>query len=83
MKLYTPDAGAAWLLTELGADGDEAFGLCDAGLGQPELEHIRLSALASMQGPRGLPVAADSHFVARQPLSAYLAQAQRDGSIKD
>lgn len=83
VKLHTLDAGAVWLLTELGPDGDEAYGLCDAGLGVPELGRIRLSALEQMRGPRGLPVAADPHFVARRPLSEYLTQAQSDGSVKD
>ena len=31
VKLYTLDAGAAWLLVALDADGDKAYGLCDAG----------------------------------------------------
>lgn len=83
VKLHTLDAGAVWLLTELGADGDEAYGLCDAGLGSPELGHIRLTALEQMRGPRGLSVVADPHFVARQPLSAYVGQARRDGSVPD
>jgi hypothetical protein len=83
VKLYALDAAAVWLLTELAADGDLAYGLCDAGLGAPELGHVQLSALEKVRGPRGLGVVADPHFVARQPLSAYVAQAQRDGSIRD
>lgn len=83
VKLHTLDAGAVWLLTELAADGDEAYGLIDAGLGTPEPGAVRLSALQQMRGPRGLAVAADPHFVARQPLSAYYRQALRDGSVRD
>lgn len=83
VKLHTLDAGATWLLSELDADGDEAFGLCDSGLGNPELGKVRLSALEQMRGPRGLRVAADPHFVARRPLSEYLARARRDGSVSD
>ncbi len=83
VKLHTLDAGAAWLLTELAEDEDQAYGLCDVGLGRPELGHVRLSALENMRGPRGQPVVADTHFVARQRLSSYVAQSQRDGSIKD
>jgi hypothetical protein len=82
-KLYTPDAGAVWLLVALDADGDKAYGLCDAGIGFPELGHVSLSALEGMRGPRGLRVAADPHFKARQSLSAYVAEAIRDGSIND
>lgn len=83
VRLYTLDAGAAWLLTELDADGDRAYGLCDAGLGCPELGHVSLAALEGMRGPRGLRVVADPYFKARQSLSAYAADALRDGSINE
>lgn len=83
VKLYTLDAGAVWLLTELDADGDRTYGLCDAGTGSPELGHVSLSALEGIRGPQGMRIVADPHFNARQPLSGYLADAQRDGSIND
>ena len=83
VKLYTPDAGAVWLLTELAADGNLAFGLCDAGIGAPELGHVQLSDLEKMRGPRGLAVAADTHFVARQSLSAYFREALNNGAVRD
>ena len=83
VKLHTLDAGSAWLLTDLDSDGDRAYGLCDAGLGCPELAHVSLSALEGVQGPRGMRIVADPHFRARQPLSAYAAEAARDGSIPD
>jgi hypothetical protein len=83
IKLYTLDAPACWLLTELDADGDRAYGLNDAGTGFPELGHVSLTALEGVRGPRGMRIVADPHFRARQPLSGYLADAQRDGSISD
>jgi len=83
VKLYTLDAGAVWLLTELDAGGDKAFGLCDAGTGCPELGQVSLSALEGVRGPRGMRIVADPHFKARQTLSGYLSDAQRDGSIND
>jgi hypothetical protein len=83
VKLYTLDADAVWLLTELDADGDRAYGLCDAGTGNPELGHVSLSALEGVRGPRGMRIVSDPHFKPRQPLSGYLADAQRDGSIND
>lgn len=83
VKLHTLDAGAVWLLVSLDADGDQAFGLCDAGTGFPELGSVSLSALERVRGPRGLRIVADPHFKARQPLSAYTADAIRDGSIND
>ena len=44
VKLFTPDAGVAWLLTEIDPDDyDHAFGLCDLGLGFPELSYVSLA----------------------------------------
>lgn len=82
-KLHTLDAHATWLLTELADDGDTAYGLFDLGLGMPELGHFRLSDLASIVGPNGIPVRADPHFKPQRTLSAYAADAARDGSIND
>lgn len=83
VKLYTLDAGAVWLLTALDADGDRAYGLCDAGIGAPEFGYVSLKALDDMRGPRGMRVVADPQFKPRQALSAYASDAMRDGSIND
>ena len=57
VKLFTPDAGCTWLLTELDPeDEDIAFGLCDLGMGCPELGSVRISELESVRGRLGLPV---------------------------
>ena len=84
VKLFTLDAHATWLLTELDpADGDMAFGLLDLGLGMPELGHVRLSVLEGIRGPNNLPVARDLHFTPKRPLSEYARLAQEDRSIND
>ena len=84
VKLYTPDAHATWLLTELDpCDGDTAFGLCDLGVGVPELGHVRLSILESVRGPTNLPIARELHFTPRRRLSEYALLASADGSIND
>ncbi len=52
VKLFTPDAGATWLLTEIDPDDhDRAFGLCDLGQGFPELGYVSLATLQSVRGP--------------------------------
>jgi len=77
VKLFTPDASATWLLTELDpADPDLAFGLCDLGLGCPELGYVRLSELESARGPMGLKIERDQQFTANRTLSDYAADAQ-------
>lgn len=82
VKLFTPDAGCTWLLTELDPDDpDLAFGLCDLGLGYPELGYVSLTELAAVRGPLRLPVERDLYFVTNKPLSAYAEQARLDGRI--
>jgi hypothetical protein len=75
VKLFTPDAQCTWLLTELDADG-LAFGLCDLGLGCPELAYVSLIELNTVRGKLGLPLERDRHFVADKTLSAYAAYAR-------
>lgn len=54
VKLFTPDAGATWLLTEIDPDHhDHAFGLCDLGLGYPELGWVSLAELVAVRGRLG------------------------------
>lgn len=82
IKLFTPDANATWLLTELDPDDpDIAFGLCDLGLGCPELGSVSLKELTQLRGKLGLPVERDEHFRPDKPLSAYAAQARAKGRI--
>lgn len=60
VKLFTPDANCTWLLSELDPDEpDIAFGLCDLGMGCPELGSVRISELESVRGALGLPVERD------------------------
>lgn len=82
VKLFTPDAGCTWLLSELDPqDPDIAFGLCDLGIGFPELGTVRISELASIRGRIGLPVERDIHFQATKPLSAYVDEAYAAGRV--
>ncbi len=83
LKLYTPDAGASWVLTALDADGDTAYGLIDIGTGFTELGLVSLPMLAGIKGPRGLPVAIEPGYKPRKRLAAYVADAQRIGMITD
>jgi hypothetical protein len=70
VKLFTRD-GSIWLLSELHPDDpDIAFGLCDLGIGYPELGSVRISDLESM-GAAEEAVERDPNFEARQSLSAY------------
>jgi len=84
VRLFTPDAHATWLLAALDpADGDTAWGLCDVGIGMPEMGSIKLSDLATIVGPQRIQVRRDLHFHAVRPMSEYLRLAQANGSITD
>jgi len=71
VKLFTPDANATWLLTELTEDDGLAFGLIDLGVGEPELGYVSLKELAAARGPSGLPVERDLHFAPTRTIAAY------------
>ncbi len=82
VKLFTPDAGATWLLTEIDPDDhDHAFGLCDLGLGAPEIAWVSLGELATVRGGLGLPIERDLSFRAEKRLSAYARDARLAGRI--
>ena len=77
VKLFTPDAGATWLLTEIDPDDhDHVFGLCDLGLGMPEIGWVSLGELAAVRGRLGLPIERDLSFRAEKRLSAYARDAR-------
>jgi hypothetical protein len=82
VKLFTPDANATWLLTELDPERPTiAFGLADLGLGCPELGSVSLQEIASVCGPMGLSVERDEHYVETRALSVLAKLARRAGHI--
>ncbi len=83
VKLFTPDANCTWLLTELDPDeSDIAFGLCDLGLGFPELGSVSITELSQVRGRLGLPVERDLGFTADKTLRQYASEALRLSCIK-
>ena len=84
VKLFTPDAGCTWLLTELEPETpDIAFGLCDLGMGFPELGSVSLTELRSIRGRIGLPIERDRSFKASHPLSIYAKAARQTSGITE
>jgi hypothetical protein len=78
VKLFTPDANATWLISEIDPDEPQlAFGLCDLNLGFAELGYVDLEEIRSVRGPLGLPVERDLHFEGTYPMSIY-AEAARE-----
>lgn len=82
VKLFNPVGAATWLLSELDEDGDTAFGLCDLGMGSPEMGYVSLAEMAETKLRFGLYIERDIHFNATKTLSEYAAEAQRLGRIE-
>jgi len=86
VKLFTPDANCTWLLTEIvppeaGEEPELAFGLCDLGLGFPELGYVSLTELKELRGNARLPVEKDLHFEGSHPILDYAEAARAEGQI--
>jgi hypothetical protein len=82
VKLFCPWGGATWLLTELDPDNpDIAFGLCDLGMGCPELGSVSLAEVESVHGPGGLRIERDLYFAPTKTLWAYAEDAEREQRI--
>jgi len=79
VKFFNPRGAATWLISEL--DGpvfslSVAFGLCDLGMGSPELGYVSLDELVGIGY-----VERDLHFKGIKPMSEYAADARARGAI--
>ena len=84
VKLFTPDAAATWLLTEIDPDEpDIAFGLCDLGMDCPEIGSVRLSEIAAVRGGLGLPVERDLELRGHAPAFGLCPRRLQGGRHRD
>jgi hypothetical protein len=84
VKFFDPAGAATWLITEIRADDqDTMFGLCDLGMGTPELGYVSLGELKSVKNRLGIPLERDLFFSARFPLSVYAEAARRAERITE
>jgi hypothetical protein len=83
VKLFSPVGAATWLLTELDpGDNDTAFGLCDLGMGEPEMGYVSLDELRSITFMGGaLYIERDEHFTPNKTLMHYWREARTAGRI--
>ena len=80
MKLFNPCGAATWLISEI--DEDEImFGLCDLGMGCPELGYVSLAELRETRVGFGLSIERDRHFTATKTLTEYADDARLKGRI--
>jgi hypothetical protein len=81
LKLFAPWGAATWLITEYDPYHNTFFGLCDLGMGFPELGEVSREELESLQGPLGLKIERDIHFVPDKTLTEYAEEASALGRI--
>ena len=85
VKLFLPGTGCTWLLTELDPEEpDLAFGLCDLGMGFPELGYVSIEEITSVKSRLGLGVERDIYFDPPYPISVYADAARaHEGVVED
>ena len=79
VKLFDPCGAATWLLTEMEADGDTLYGLCDLGMGYAEFGNVSLKELKSIVLMGGLGIERDINFEADMAISDYADAAEAAG----
>jgi hypothetical protein len=66
VHLFTPDAGAHWFLIDkdtYNPNNTRYFGLCDLGMGFPELGWVDHVSLVGIRGSLGLEVEVETYVV--------------------
>lgn len=81
VKFFNPCGAATWLVSEMHEDGNLMFGLCDLGMGCPEMGNVSLSDLSSVRLRFGLRIERDMHFKADMTLTEYADEARAKGCI--
>lgn len=83
VKLFNPCGAQTWLITEIEPGTNNAFGLCDMGMGSPELGYVSIDELAALKIPgwRNMGIERDIHFNPVMTISEYADQARETGSI--
>jgi hypothetical protein len=78
LKLFTPMGGATWLLTEYCPEDGRFIGLCDLGMGSPELGYVNSEEIEQTAYSRRPPIIErDLYFRPAYSLSVYADAARR------
>lgn len=63
-KLFNPAGAGTWFITEGDLETGMLFGLCDLGMGTPELGYVQLQELEGLRLPFGLKIERDRGYKA-------------------
>jgi len=82
VKLFHAYGAGTWLFTEYDEASDQLFGLCDLGMGFPELGYACLGELQNMRNKMGWQmIERDIHWSAKMSLGEYADLACREQAI--
>lgn len=90
VKFFNPCGAATWLITEISDEGEDEngehdlilFGLCDLGMGEPELGCVSFNELKSVRLMGGrIGIERDIRWAAVTTLSEYARIARHEGRI--
>ena len=81
LKLFSPVGAATWLISEYDEETGNLFGLCDLGMGFPELGSVSLHELESITLPMGLTIERYKFFEPSKTLAGYAHDAKLAGHI--
>ena len=81
LKLFNPCGSATWLISEYDPKTQIMFGLCDLGMGFPELGYVSLDEVLDVKLPLGLSIERDKYFEPNKTLQEYAQEARINGKI--
>ena len=82
MRLHGQLGPAEWLITERSTnEPDILFGLCDLGMGFPEIGYVSLSELKSVAIAGAFKIVREVGFTATFPISVYAQAARLNSGI--
>ena len=74
LKLFTPWGANTWLISEMNGDNNDLlFGLCDLGMGEPELGYVSHQELRNIER--------DMLFQPEKSLLDYAQEAAEQGAV--
>ena len=76
VKWFNPVGAATWLISSIDEEEEVAFGLCDLGMGEPELGYVNVIELKSIRLAFGLGIEKDRHVTFDKPLTEYARMAR-------
>jgi len=62
VKFFNPTGAATWYVYSYDPDSGIGYGLCDLGMGYPELGAVSIPELQAFKGMFGLGIERDIHF---------------------